>query len=634
MKVTSESNLIRISDIEDLKRYQISQLEFFGFKKESSLLVKPSVSPESDLMKITKYFQEESISYDLSEDLMQSLSSIYEKAGLLQIAAEEARKIKEDGFLGERFTDFNLFTKSLPRILKPHQLKSAYHFYTLKNGANFSVPGSGKTSTILSVYEKLRAEGLCNLLFIVGPPSCFQPWKNEFRETLGRTPDALILSGGNRSFRKSEYYRSSAQAHELYLSTFHTVLNDRAEIVKFISQLGINALVIIDEAHYIKQLGGSWANSLLEIGRYAAFRGVLTGTPIPKSYSDLFNLFDFLWGENTPISQDDKIQISIWEKKKNTESIKELLNERVGSLFYRVRKKDLGLIPAIFHEPLVIKMNTTEQQIYNYIKAKIMELNESDYFKNEEILTKLWKGRMVRLRQSVSNPGLLLSAIDDYNEKFIDNSDLLRKIKDYRKLEIPGKLLALTDIVLKLRLENKKVLIWSNFVGTLKLIKSHFVALGENTELIYGKTPSRKDDSVIFGEEKTREDIRDEFVDINSGLNILVANPAACAESISLHKTCFHAIYYDLSYNCAQYLQSLDRIHRVGGSELNEANYYFLQYENSIDQDIKKNLEAKAEKMYEIIEQDYTIYNLDLFDESLDDDVSAYKRLFINKNNF
>jgi len=59
-----------------------------------------------------------------------------------------------------------------------------------------------------------------------------------------------------------------------------------------------------------------------------------------------------------------------------------------------------------------------------------------------------------------------------------------------------------------------------------------------------------------------------------------------------------------------------------------------LQYENSIDQDIKKNLEVKAEKMYEIIEQDYTIYNLDLFDESLDDDVSAYKRLFINNVNF
>ena len=39
----------------------------------------------------------------------------------------------------------------------------------------------------------------------------------------------------------------------------------------------------------------------------------------------------------------------------------------------------------------------------------------------------------------------------------------------------------------------------------------------------------------------------DEFLNLESGLDILVANPAACAESISLHKSCFNAIYYDLS---------------------------------------------------------------------------------------
>jgi len=138
----------------------------------------------------------------------------------------------------------------------------------------------------------------------------------------------------------------------------------------------------------------------------------------------------------------------------------------------------------------------------------------------------------------------------------------------------------------------------------------------------------RNDDLILVNQEKTREDIRDEFLNLESGLNILIANPAACAESISLHKTCFHAIYYDLSYNCAQYIQSLDRIHRVGGSETNEANYYFLQYENSIDQDIKYNLETKAQKMYDVIEEDYDIQELDIYEENIIDDVEAYRRLF------
>ena len=128
-------------------------------------------------------------------------------------------------------------------------------------------------------------------------------------------------------------------------------------------------------------------------------------------------------------------------------------------------------------------------------------------------------------------------------------------------------------------------------------------------------------------EEETREDIRNEFVDPNSGLDILIANPAACSESISLHKTCFHAIYYDLSYNCAQYLQSLDRIHRVGGSEKKQANYYFLQYKHTIDRDIKNNLDEKAKRMYDLIEKDYSIYSLDMFEE-VNEDISAYDRLF------
>ncbi|MDR2457015.1 MAG: ATP-dependent helicase, partial [Clostridiales Family XIII bacterium] len=127
----------------------------------------------------------------------------------------------------------------------------------------------------------------------------------------------------------------------------------------------------------------------------------------------------------------------------------------------------------------------------------------------------------------------------------------------------------------------------------------------------------------------TREKIIKEFLAENSSIDILIANPGACAESISLHKACHHAIYYDLSYNCAQYLQSLDRIHRVGGSEYYEANYYFLQYVDTIDNDILDNLRSKENKMYNIIEDNSDIYNLDISPFiDIDEDQNAYDRIF------
>lgn len=174
-----------------------------------------------------------------------------------------------------------------------------------------------------------------------------------------------------------------------------------------------------------------------------------------------------------------------------------------------------------------------------------------------------------------------------------------------------------------LREQGEKVLIWSNFVQTLHLIRERLQAAGHGVRLIYGATPT---EASSVQEELTREKIIEEFIKIGSGVDVLVANPAACAESISLHKTCSHAIYYDLSYNCAQYLQSLDRIHRVGGSENKEANYHFLQYAQSIDGDILDNVRRKARNMSAVIDQDYPIYSLDMFAE--DDELEAYDRLF------
>ncbi|MEX1013865.1 MAG: hypothetical protein WDZ80_01775, partial [Candidatus Paceibacterota bacterium] len=68
------------------------------------------------------------------------------------------------------------------------------------------------------------------------------------------------------------------------------------------------------------------------------------------------------------------------------------------------------------------------------------------------------------------------------------------------------------------------------------------------------------------------------------------------------------------------------RIHRVGGSEYQEAYYYFLQYQNTIDPDILFNLQKKAQRMYDIIEGDYTIYSLDMID--VHDELEAYQRIF------
>lgn len=639
MVLDISNNVLTIDDSSgQLRPSQISQMHFWGFAKipGKNTYELPSRKIGDVLPKLRRYLDKEGVSYNLSESSQEYLSALQKTVDSNERIKTSGREFKNGQFDATKFDEFYSFVhRNISRPLKEHQLKAAFHLYLVENGANFSVPGSGKTAVILTVYEKLRLENKVNVLYVVGPPACFGPWKTEFKLTLGRDPDCRVLAGGAQGQRKLEYFSLASQKAELYLTTYQTLLNDQEELIAFLNQRGNKVLLAIDEAHYIKQSGGNWAQAVLRVSEHAEYRCVLTGTPMPRSYTDVFNLFDFLWPHNSPLDSDAKIRIKMQEERNDVSALKDMLKQNIGPLFYRVRKSDLGLVPAHFHPPYVIPMNEYENEIYHAIENRIIDYNREDYLRNIELVKRLRRGRIIRLRQCVSYAKLLLSALEGYDENLIDDrSHLAQLIYKYDSLEIPAKIQHLIKLVDVLQRKKQKVVIWAHFIGTLELIVKNLTESGFACKLIYGATPIERtsidqEETREIDQEETREQIRNEFIEPSSGLDILVANPAVCGESISLHKTCFHAIYYDLSYNCAQYLQSLDRIHRVGGSEINQANYYFLQYENTIEQDIKQNLENKATKMQEVIDEDYSIYSLDMFEE--EEDVRAYERLFGGK---
>jgi len=619
----SDNNLYINSYNSELEPYHKLQLKHYGFIDNSKDSLCLSNNIENVLIKTIDYFGIENIVFSLSNSCKSIFEDIEREKRIYNDILLVGKRIKNSDFDEDDFYQFKKFIKChIPRKLKDHQEKAAYHFYSLGNGANFSVPGAGKTTVVLTVYEKLKLEGKVNKIFVVGPAACFGPWKDEFFEVLGRKPEYCILAGGDITERKSEYY-SRDETIELYLTTFNTLSNDQEDVCKFLNGQGVNALLVIDEAHYIKRIQGEWANAALNVGKYSKFKCILTGTPIPKNYSDLYNLFEFLWPEKKPITSENKIKLSVCEQSEDFQSAKNILDKVVGPLYYRVNKNELDLKPQIFNSPIRILMNPKEQIVYNAIKNNILDFSSKDYLNNFEVVNSLRKGRMIRMRQCLSYTKLLRNAIEGYEEDLVNNSELGEIITNYDDYELPAKLEKLILIVKEFQIRNEKVVIWAHFIETIKLIEKQFKLNGFKCKKIIGETPSERS---TVSEEETREKIRNEFVSCDSGLDILLANPAACAESISLHKTCYNAIYYDLSYNGAQYLQSLDRIHRVGGSEEQESYYHFLHYENTIEPDILSNLESKKHKMLNIIETNYNICSLDMFEEN--DDLELYETLF------
>jgi SNF2 family DNA or RNA helicase len=624
---TSSSGLVITDSENSLSSVHASQLQFWGFQKSADpphyfhLTV---ADRRQTLGKLIAYFDRERLQYTLDPNCRMQAEQLQAEMTQLVRVREAGKSIKTGAFNSKRFAEFSSGLQSqVKRTLKEHQLRAAYHLYLTQNGANFSVPGSGKTSVVLAVYEKLRSEGKVNGLFVAGPAACFGPWRTEFFETLGRKPQTVVLAGGEKLSRKAEYFKPNEHLPELFLSTFQTLTNDQAEVKLLFQRPGMNLFLVVDEAHYIKQVGGNWSSAAIDLARSAKYRCILTGTPCPHSFADLFNLFDFLWPTNDPIGSDNRIRIQRAEQDGEIETAQQLLKKTVGPMFYRVTKADLGLTRPIFHPPIITPMNEHEQFVYDAITLRIRNSARFDYSKNADVLTRLRRARILRLRQCSAYVGLLTKPLDDCDVNVAKASDLYEIIRTYDQRETPAKLVQLEKLISHILGRKEKVVVWCNFIGALKLIQKHFQKLKMNCELLYGETPVEQT-SIAQGE--TRERLINRFKDTASGLDVLIANPGACAESISLHKTCHHAIYYDLSYNCAQYLQSLDRIHRVGGSETQEAHYYFLQNKNAIDRDVMDNLDRKVQKMFGVL--DDKLPQPDSVGDENQEELKAYERLF------
>ena len=581
-----------------------STLRLLGFTRSSNRLVAQLGDQEDLIISTIDLLVGDGVQIELDLNTEEVIRCRNEANEQLQESRKQGEAIKKAEIDRLAVSEFMKFLKNgLKRPLLSHQVKAALHLLSVAHGANFGT----RSGQDLSGARRIRISPLkenVTSLFVVGPRSCFMPWRTEFELTLGRQPISQVLAGGNVGERRQRYYPKIGEEAELYLTTYQTLSRDKGHVQHLLKSRTNHAFFVIDEAHYMKQDEGIWASAVAETSRHAKKRCVLTGTPFPKSYADGINQFDVLYPKSGIFFPAIRGEIRHASERGKHGDARVLLEPEIDSLYYRVRKSELHLSEPVFLPPIEVNMNPIERELYDCIEKRIGELEQKSSDQDLETIIKLKKGRQIRRRQAVSYSALLSSAINDYNELLIDpeNEQLNEKIRNYDNIETPRKIQRLMQEVEAIHNQDEKIVVWANFVGTLHRIKEECDKVNLESSVIYGGTPM--EDGT---DEDSRETIIERFKDSDSRLDVLIANPAACAESVSLHKTCSNAIYYDLSYNCAEYLQSLDRIHRVGGSEEKVSYYRFLQYADTFEHEIFANLRAKATRMADIIDQDFPL---------------------------
>lgn len=484
----------------------------------------------------------------------------------------------------------SIVSRELARPLREQQMWSAFYMNQMKRSANFSVPGSGKTSMIYGLFAYLNSPSInkINKIVMIGPKNSFLSWKLEFYENFKDKKELKVLDIHNEENAEVQMKIDSASKN-LILINYESLAKYEVALKNIIDD---KTILVFDEVHKVKGLKSKRAEIAKRISEKPSYKFVLTGTPIPNTYQDIYNFLNILY------SQEYKMFFNYHPhalKNLGTTEISEI-NKKLYPFFWRTTKKELNVPPA--NSDSIIKVNAREKE------QMIIDLLYEKYGGSPFNL-------YIRLMQAAANPELLLKSIDSlemYGEEEKEetpswfsqlqkepvtfSSEEIQTIKDVPKTTKYFKAIKLAS---ELYQQKKQTIIWCIFINTIDKLFGDLTAEGLKVAVIYGGTPQEERDIIISDFKKLKYDV-------------LITNPHTLAESVSLHKTCHDAIYLEYSFNLTHMLQSRDRIHRLGLAPDDYTQYHYLMLEgiqnrrNTIDEKIYIRLKEKEERMLEAVE--------------------------------
>ncbi len=494
--------------------------------------------------------------------------------------------------LNEKFNEYKrIVDNEMVRKLREKQCWDSFYMCCMRKAANFSVPGSGKTSSVLGVYAYLSNKKLVDKIIMVGPKNSFGSWIDEFIYCFGNKKRLKIfnIQDYDSLEQKKNALLYDTNDRNLLLFNYESLKSIITELKKVIDHK--KTLLVFDEVHKVKAIDGSRAKNALEISKMAYYTIAMTGTPIPNSYADIKNLLEILYLDE----YDEYFGFSELQLRNPMNDDIVEINNKIQPFFCRTTKRQLAVPDANDDIIITIEASDLENRIFHILLLK--------YAKNRLAL-------IIRLLQLESNPKMLLRAIDENGEDFSDILDTYGDIEDIDFKDYSQEIISLINSIdktqkfktcieqtVKLHLEKKPVIIWCIFIDSINRLSAELQSMDIKVGTIYGSIHAKEREVILklFKEGK---------------LDVLITNPNTLAESVSLHKFCHDAIYYEYSYNLVHLLQSKDRIHRLGLRDNEYTQYYYLQNqfltrENdvySLDKRIYERLNEKERIMLEAIE--------------------------------
>jgi SWI/SNF-related matrix-associated actin-dependent regulator 1 of chromatin subfamily A len=401
-----------------------------------------------------------------------------------------------------------------------HQIEAVQKLVENKKFILADDMGLGKTtSTIIAALETGAKK-----ILIICPATLKINWKREIENYSDRS---IFISEGKQFSTEDDFVIVNYDI----MKNFHDPKKKDDSLI-LMSKFD---LIIIDEAHYIKNAQAQRTKLINDITKSVDRLWLLTGTPMTSRPIDYFNLLSLI---DSPVAKNWMAYVirycagfqfkvgprKIWNVQ-GASNLEELRDRTAGLTLRRLKENVLDLPDKII------------TPVYLRLKSKLYEEVMGDYYNWYE-----------------KNPEESKSLTVQFT-----------KLTKIRQIIADEKISQTIEIAENIIEQDKKVIIFCNFTDSLNKITEHF-----------GKAAVKLDGSMSKVE---RQFSVDQFQE-NDKIKVFVGNIKAAGVGITL-TSAEAVIFNDLSFLPSDHAQSEDRAYRYG--QKNNVLVYYPIFENTIE---------------------------------------------------
>ncbi|CAI5446142.1 unnamed protein product [Caenorhabditis angaria] len=435
------------------------------------------------------------------------------------------------------------------------------------NGILADEMGLGKTLQTISLLGYMKHyRGMPSPHLVIVPKSTLQNWMNEFAKWCP-TIRTVCLIGDETARNETLRETILPQNFDVCCTTYEMMLKVKGQLRKLSWKY-----IIIDEAHRIKNEKSKLSETVRELK--SKNRLLITGTPLQNNLHELWALLNFLLPDIFTSSDDFDSWFSNESMSANTDLIQRLHKVLQPFLLRRIKSDvEKSLLPKK-EVKVYVGLSKMQREWYTKVLMKDIDIiNGAGKAEKARLMNIL-----MHLRKCLNHPYLFDGAEPGppytTDQHIVDNS---------------GKMVVLDKLLVKLKEQGSRVLIFSQFSRMLDLLEDYCWWRKYDYCRLDGSTAHEE-----------RQQSIDAYNAPNSKKFIFMLTTRAGGLGINL-ATADVVIIYDSDWNPQSDLQAMDRAHRIGQKK--QVRVFRLITENTVDERIIEKAEMKLKLDNIVIQQ-------------------------------